>query len=189
MRVSASAARCSDSMPRVFSSMNRNSSGKRGEALAHAGQRPVVGGEVRGGESRRHAERRADVQRQRGGFGKRRALLARGIGELVPPQRAEIHADAAEHAEGAVEAVAGIALGQQLDDMHLPFVAQRRLDGVADARHRDRLLCAKYSSSSSVFISTKEVRIQRSKSTTLLLIGVPASKEVVSGGACRRRRV
>ncbi len=69
-----------------------------------------------------------DVQRQRGRFAERRAFLARGIGEFVPAQRAEIHADVAENAERDVEAVAGIALGEQFDDKPVALVPQRRLD-------------------------------------------------------------
>ena len=73
------------------------------------------------------------MQGQRGRLQKGRAFLARGIGELVAAQRREVHADAAEHAEGAVEAVAGIALGEQLRDIDAAFVAQRRLDRIAAA--------------------------------------------------------
>ncbi len=106
---------------------------ERGEALADAGARPIVRREVRRGEPRCHAERGAEVQCQRGRLHEGRALLAQRIGELVTPQRGEIHPDAAEHAEGAVETVSGIALGEQLRDIDAACVAQRRLDRLARA--------------------------------------------------------
>ena len=70
---------------------------------------------------------------ERRGLGEGRALLAVGIGQLVAPERAHIEPDIAEHAEGAVEAFAGIALAPEVDDIAVPLVAQRRLDRVADA--------------------------------------------------------
>ena len=171
MLVSASAARCSERMPRVFSSMNRNSSRERREALAHAGARPVVGGQVPGRESRRHAQRCADVQGQGGRLRERRPLFARRVGELVPPQCAEVQTDIAQNAKGAVESLAGVALGEQGDDVRMTFVAQRRLDRISTADHLRRdPRCAKYRFSSSVFIWTKEVRIQPSNASALLLI-------------------
>ena len=114
--------------------------GQRREALANAGTRPVVCRQMPGREARRHAERGAHVQGERGGFGKRRALLARRIGQLVAPQGAEVQPDAAEHAEGTVEAVAGVALLEQGDDVTLTLVAQRRLDRIAAADHLRAIL-------------------------------------------------
>ncbi len=89
---------------------------ERGEALATACDGEIVGGEMRGGEARRHTDRRADVERQRRGLGEGRALVAVGIGELVAAERAHIEPDVAEHAERALEAFAGISLMPEIDD-------------------------------------------------------------------------
>jgi cyanophycinase len=48
---------------------------------------------------------------------------------------AEVHADAAEHAQGAVEAFSGVALLQQGGHVRVAFIAQRRLDRIAAADH------------------------------------------------------
>ena len=109
--------------------------GQRREALAHAGLREVHVREVRRGEAWRHAERGADVHRERRRLRKRRLVLARRIRQLVPPQRGEIQADVAEHVEGGGKSVAGVAFGQQRDDVHVAFVAQLRLQIAAGADH------------------------------------------------------
>ncbi len=75
------------------------------------------------------------MQRERRCLGKRRALLAGRIGQFVPPQRREVHADAAEHAERAVESVAGVALLEQGGYENQPLVAQRSLDRIATTGH------------------------------------------------------
>ncbi len=69
-------------------------------------------GDVRRCESGRHAERRADVHRERRRFRKRRFLFARRVRELVAAQRGQVQADVAENAECVGESVAGVALGQ-----------------------------------------------------------------------------
>ena len=107
--------------------------GKRGKALAHAGDGEVVRREMRGREARRHAERRADMERQRRRFDEGRFLLAVGIGELVAPERAHVEPDIAEHAKAALEAFAGIPLALQVDDVAVTLVAQLRLQRIADA--------------------------------------------------------
>ena len=53
----------------------------------------------------------------------------------MPPQGSEIHADAAENAKRDVKSISGVALGEQLDDVHVTFVPKRRLDRIADADH------------------------------------------------------
>ena len=109
--------------------------GQRRETLAHAGLREVHVREVRRREAWRHAERGADVHRERRRLRKRRLVLARRVRQLVPPQRGEIQADVAEHAEGGGKSVAGVALGQQRDDVHVAFVAQLRLQMAAGSDH------------------------------------------------------
>ena len=107
--------------------------GQVGEAFAQAGDGEVAGDQMGGGEARRHADRGADMQRERGGFEERRTLLARGVGEFMAAQSGQIHADIAEHAERALEPVAGIALLPQGDDMHPAFVVQCAFQRLADA--------------------------------------------------------
>ena len=109
---------------------------QRSKALAHPGPRSVVRRQMRRGEARRHAEGGPEMQGERGCLGERRALFADRVGELVPAQRGEeIHADAAEDAERAVETIAGVALGQQRRHEDPAFVTQHRLERIAAPGH------------------------------------------------------
>ena len=99
----------------------------------------------------------------------------------MPAQRREVHADAPEHTEGAVETVAGIALGEELRDVGAAFIAQRRLDRLTPTDDGGAVGLSEESSSSSVFISTKELRIHCSKDSARLVIGLPSGPKYTSG--------
>src|SRR6185437_5074210 len=110
------------------------------EALAQSRTGPVVNGQVRSRESRRHPKRSAAMNGQRRSFRKRRPLLARGVRELVAPQRAQVHAHVAEDAECAVEAFSRVAFGPQSSDVCVPLVAQSMLDRLAYTGHARAVL-------------------------------------------------
>ena len=76
--------------------------------------------------------------------GKGELSFARRIRELVTPQRGQVHADIAEHAERVGESVARIALCQQRDHVHVAFIAQLLLEVSAAMRETSaRSSCAK----------------------------------------------
>jgi hypothetical protein len=58
----------------------------------------------------------------------------------VPAQGPEVHAHVAEHAEGTVEAVPGVALGEQRLHVHAALVTQLRLERLADPHDARALL-------------------------------------------------
>ena len=88
---------------------------------------------MRGREARRHADRSADMHRERRRLGEGRALIAVGVGQLVAPERAHVEPDIAEHAKTAVKAFAGISLAPEADDVTVALIAEPRLDLIADA--------------------------------------------------------
>src|SRR5579864_9445932 len=96
---------------------------QRSEALADSGDGTVVRGEMRSRESRRHAKGRPDLQGERGRLEEWRTLLARGVSQLVAAQRAHVQTYIAQHSEGTVESITRIALCEQCDHVHVPFVA------------------------------------------------------------------
>jgi hypothetical protein len=51
----------------------------------------------------------------------------------VTAKRAQIHSNAAENAKGVVETIAGVPFGKQRNHMHVAFIPQRRLQGIAAA--------------------------------------------------------
>src|SRR5581483_3470751 len=99
------------------------------------GPSPVVDRQMRSCKPWCHSQRGAAVNGERGGFGKRRTLFARGIRELVAPQGSKVHAYVAQHAECAVEAFTRVAFSAQSDDVRVPLVAQRLLDSVSHPDH------------------------------------------------------
>ncbi len=107
--------------------------GERREALLATVAREVVRREVARREARHDADRRADVQPERGRLLVRRALLARGIRQLVAAERRHVQAEIAEHVEGLVEALVGVALVRERADEDAPLLEDLRLELVADA--------------------------------------------------------
>jgi len=62
-----------------------------------------------------------------------RALLTRGIRQLVAPERGHVETEVAEHVEGLVEPLVGVALVCERADERSPLVQDLRLELVADA--------------------------------------------------------
>ena len=106
---------------------------ERGEALLAAVPREVVRREVARREARRDADGRADVEAERSRLLVRRALLTRGIRQLVPAERGHVETEVAEHVEGLVEPLVGVALVRERADECSALVEDLRLEIVADA--------------------------------------------------------
>ena len=84
-------------------------------------------------EPRDDADGRADVQAERGRFLVRRALLARRVRQLVTAERRHVQAEIAEHVEGLVEALVGVALARERADEDASLLEDLLLQIVAHA--------------------------------------------------------
>ena len=51
----------------------------------------------------------------------------------MPPERAHIHPDIAEHGKAALEPVSGISLIEKIGDVGAAFIAQPRFEIIANA--------------------------------------------------------
>ena len=88
----------------------------------------------------------------------------------MAPERAQIHPYVAEDAKGAIEAVTGVAFGEQSDDIRVALVAQRRLQRLATALYLGSILLGEVEIFELGVQLDKEVpRIQRSKRSALFM--------------------
>src|SRR5437879_4426778 len=97
----------------------------------------------------------------------------------------EVHPNVAEDVERRGEPIARVTLGSERDDVDVPLVAQQMFDAFADAEHGRAVRLREIEVLSSVFISTKELRIQRSKALVLALMLRAATRTLRPGsGPC-----
>ncbi len=106
--------------------------GKRREALLASVAREVVRREVARREPRDDADRRADVEPERGRLLVRRPLLASRVRQLVAAERRHVQAEIAEDVEGLVEPLVGVALVRERADEDASLLEDPLLEVVAD---------------------------------------------------------